>query len=132
MNNITTTTTIKDNILIVENCVLQKEFIKHTLCNFDLINEKEIIHFIAKNMGLIELIKNVTLMIKKNFPTNSFSLEFDKDPEIPSFNKLLIYVKGNKGSFEKDWEEIKKINKEIRALSLYDDSVKSLLSVDLW
>lgn len=131
MNNITTTT-IKDNILIVENCVLQKEFIKNTLCNFDLINEKEIIHFIAKNMGLIELIKNVTPMIKKNFPTNSFSLEFDKDPEIPSFNKLLIYVKGNKGSFEKDWEEIKKINKEIRSLSLYDDSVKSLLSVDLW
>lgn len=108
------------------------KFIKNTLNNFELLNEKEIINFIIKNIGLIELIEKVTPIIKNHFPTNSFALEFDKDPEIPSFNKLVIYVKGEEESFEKDWEEIKKVNKEIRTLSLYDDSVKSLLSIDLW
>ena len=108
------------------------KFIKNTLNNFELLNEKEIINFIIKNIGLIELIEKVTPIIKNHFPTNSFALEFDKDPEIPSFNKLLIYIKGDEESFEKDWEEIKKVNKEIRTLSLYDDSVKSLLSIDLW
>lgn len=59
-------------------------------------------------------------------------MEFDKDPETPSFNKLVIYVKGDDESFDKDWDELKRINKEIRNLSLYDDSLKNLLSVDLW
>lgn len=108
------------------------KFIKNTLGNFELLNEKEIINFIIKNMGLIELIEKATSIIKKHFPNNSFVLEFDKDPEIPSFNKLLIYIKGNDETFEKDWEEIKLVNKEIRVLSLYDESVKNLLSIDLW
>ena len=108
------------------------KFIKNTLGNFELLNEKEIINFIIKNMGLIELIEKTTPIIKKHFPTNSFALEFDKDPEIPSFNKLLIYIKGNDETFEKDWEEIKLVNKEIRVLSLYDESVKNLLTIDLW
>ena len=59
-------------------------------------------------------------------------MEFDKDPEIPNFNKIVMYVKGEDESFDEDWEEVKKVNKEIRALSLYDGSVKNLLSVDLW
>lgn len=107
-------------------------FIKDTLSNFDLINEQEIIKFIIKNIGLIELIEKVTPIIKTHFPINSLALEFDKDLEIPSFNKLVIYVKGEDESFDDDWEEIKKASKEIRELSLYDDSVKSLLSIDLW
>lgn len=108
------------------------KFIKNTLNNFDLLNEKEIINFIIKNMGLIELIEKVTPMIKNHFPTSSFALEFDKNPEIPSFNKLVIYIKGEDETFQKDWEEIKLVSKAIRALSLYDDSVKSLLTIDLW
>ncbi len=92
----------------------------------------EIINFIIKNIGLMELIEKITPIIKKHFPDNSLALEFERDPEIPSFNKLAIYVKGNDESFDEDWEELKKVNKEIRTLSLYDDSVKSLLSLDLW
>ena len=92
----------------------------------------EIINFIIKNIGLIELIEKITPIIKKHFPDNSLALEFERDPDIPSFNKLAIYVKGNDESFDEDWEELKKVNKEIRTLSLYDDSVKSLLSLDLW
>lgn len=108
------------------------KFINNTLNEFDLLNEQEIIQFIIKNMGLIELIEKVTPLLSSHFPDNSFGLEFDKDPEIPSFNKLIAYVFGDDESFNEDWEEIKKVNEEINKLSLYDDSVKSLLTLDLW
>ena len=107
-------------------------FIENTLKNFDLVNKNEIIEFIVSNLGLIELIEEVTPIIKNHFPNNGLALEFDKDPEISSFNKIVLYVKVDDESFEDDWEEIKKINKDIRKLSLYNDSVKNLLSLDLW
>ena len=122
----------KYSVRNVENYPSIVMFIKNTLSNFDLLNESETINFIVKNIGLIELIEKVTLIIKNHFPSNSFALEFDKDPEIPSFNKLVIYIYGEDESFNEDWEDIKIVNKEIRKLSLYDDSVKSLLTVDLW
>lgn len=116
----------------VENYPSIVMFIKNTLSNFELLNESETINFIVENIGLIELIEKATHIMKNHFPSNNLALEFDKDPEIPSFNKLVIYVKGNDESFDENWEEIKIINKEIRNLSLYDDTVKKLLSVDLW
>ena len=122
----------KYSVRNVENYPSIVMFIKNTLSNFELLNESETIKFIVKNIGLIELIEKATQIVKNHFPANSFALEFDEDPEIPSFNKLVIYVKGEDESFDEDWEEIKIINKEIRKLPLYDDSVKNLLSVDLW
>ena len=116
----------------VENYPSILMFIKNTLSNFELLNESETINFIVKNIGLIELIEKATTIIKNHFPNYSFALEFDKDPEIPSFNRLVIYVKGVDESFDEDWEEIKRINKKIRNLPLYDDTVRNLLSVDLW
>ena len=56
-----------------------------------------------------------------------FALEFERDPEIPSFNKIVLYVKGERNYFDEDWEKLKKINKEIRNFSL-----KDLFSLDLW
>lgn len=94
--------------------------------------EDELINFIDKNIGLMELIEKVTLLVKDNFVGNSFALEFERDPEIPSFNKIVLYVKGERNSFDEDWEKLKKINKEIRNFSLKDDSVKDLFSLDLW
>lgn len=108
------------------------KFIENTLSNFELLNKDEIINFIVKHMGLIELIEKVTIIISDYFPNNSFALEFDKDPEIPNFNKIVMYVKGEDETFDKDWKKVKKVNKEIRTLSLYDDSVKNLLFIDLW
>ena len=160
MNNITTTT-IRDTIIETGNSYIEEfdvnftqssetvnsenyyvgdfekypsfiKFIKNTLSIFDLINEDEIINFIVKNIGLMEIIEKATPIIKNHFPNNNFALEFDKDPEIPNFIKIVMDVKGEDESFVEDWEEVKKVNKEIRAVSLYDDSVKNLLSVDLW
>ena len=160
MNNITTTT-IRDCVIESENSYIEEfdvnftqssetvkyenysvrdvekypsiiKFIENTLSNFELHNKDEIINFIVKHVGLIELIEKVTLIISDYFPNNSFALEFDKDPEIPNFNKIVMYVKGEDETFDNDWEEVKKVNKEIRTLTLYDDSVKNLLFVDLW
>ena len=46
--------------------------------------------------------------------------------------KEYVIEELTENSFDKDWEEVKKVNKEIRKVSLYDNSVKSLLTVDLW
>lgn len=98
----------------------------------ELLNKEQIMDFIFNNVGLLELIQNVEPIIKEHFPENSFGLEYEDDPEISSLNKLVLYVKGEESSFDEDWEEVKKVNREIRRLSLYDDSVKRLFSVDLW
>ena len=156
-----TTTTIRDTVSISENLQVEEfdvnfnpsskivdydrysvrnvenyhsivMFIKNTLSNFELLNESQTINFIVKHIGIVELIEKATPIVKNHFPAYSFALEFDKDPEIPSANKLVMYVKGEDESFDEDWEEIKRINKEIRNLSLYDDSVKNLLSIDMW
>ena len=108
------------------------ESFKTNLSDFELLNEEEIINFIFRNIGLLELIKSTKPIIKKHFPNHDYALEFDSDPEIPNFNKIILYVKGDENSFDEDWEDMKKVNKEIRKISLYDNSVKSLFTVDLW
>ena len=108
------------------------ESFKTILNDFELLNKEEILNFIFHNIGLLELIKSTKPIIKEHFPNHAHALEFDSDPEIPNFNQIILYVKGDEDSFDEDWEEVKKVNKEIRKISLYDNSVKSLFTVDLW
>lgn len=108
------------------------ESFKTILSNFELLNKEEILNFIFHNIGLLELIKNIKPIIKKHFPNHDYALEFNSDPEIPQFNQIILYVKGDENSFDEDWVEVKKVNKEIRKLSLYDNSIKKLFTVDLW
>lgn len=108
------------------------ESFKTTLNGFELLNGEEILSFIFHNIGLLELIRCVTLLIKEYFPNYNYALEFNSDPEIPNFNQIILYVKGDGTSFDNDWEKLKKLKKEIRKVSLYDNSVKSLFSIDLW
>lgn len=108
------------------------ESFKTILSNFELLNKEEILNFIFHNIGLLELIKSTEPIIKKHFPNHDYALEFNSDPEIPQFNQIILYVKGDENSFDEDWVEVKKVNKEIRKLSLYDNSIKNLFTVDLW
>ena len=126
--NVQTTTL---NPIDVDNYVAYEAF-KKNLDWIELLNEEQIKDFVFHNIRLLELIQNAKPIIKEHFPENSCGLEFEEDPEISSLNKLVLYVKGDESSFDEDWEEVKKVNREIRKLSLYDDSVKNLLSVDLW
>ena len=108
------------------------ESFKTILSNFELLNEEEILNFIFHNIGLLELIKSTKPIIKEHFPNYDYALEFNSDPEIPQFNQIILYVKGDENSFDENWVEVKKVNKEIRKISLYDNSIKSLFTVDLW
>lgn len=108
------------------------ESFKTILSNFELLNEEEILNFIFHNIGLLELIKSTKPIIKEHFPNYDYALEFNSDPEMPQFNQIILYVKGDENSFDENWAEVKKVNKEIRKLSLYDNSIKSLFTVDLW
>ena len=105
---------------------------KTILSNFELLNEDEILNFIFHNIGLLEMIKNIKPIIKEHFPNHEYALEFNSDPEIPQFNQIILYVKGDENSFDENWAEVKKVNKEIRKISLYDNSIKNLFTVDLW
>ena len=102
------------------------------LSNFEIDNKEEIINFIIKNIGLMEYMEKVTPIINTHFPEDNFRLEFEKDPEIPNFNKIVIYIKREDESFDADWKEIKNVNEEIKKISINDDSLKNLLFVDLW
>ena len=108
------------------------ESFKTNLNDFELLNKKETMNFIFHNIELLELIKSTKPIIKKHFPNHDYALEFDSDPEIPNFNKIILYVKRDEDSFDEDWEDLKKVNKEIRKISLYDNSVKNLFTIDLW
>lgn len=120
------------SVTTVENYPEFIESFKKTLNWTELLNEKQIMDFVFHNIGLLELIQNVESIVKEHFPENSFGLEFDEDPEISSLSKLVLYVKSDESSFDEDWEEVKKANRDIKKLSLYDDSAKRLFSVDLW
>lgn len=109
-----------------------EKFNLYVQSNFELKNSKEIINFIGEHPNLIELIEKTTPIIKGYFPNYSLSLEFLEDPESETSNNIILYINGEKDSFDKDWEELRNINKDIRKLNLYDDSVRSLFSVDLW
>lgn len=41
----------------------------------------------------MEYMEKVTSIINTHFPEDNFRLEFEKDPEIPNFNKIVIYIK---------------------------------------
>lgn len=105
---------------------------KNILSKFEIDNKEEIINFIIKNIGLMEYMEKVTPIINTHFPEDNFRLEFEKDPEIPNFNKIVIYIKREDESFDADWKEIKNVNEEIKKISINDDSLKNLLVVDLW
>ena len=103
-----------------------------TLKPYKLLNENEIKDFILKNLDIIQLINEVTGLLKKYNPHYNYCMEFNIDPEIEDFNQIVIYVKVPKNSFNEEWDKLKSINKKIRTLKLYNEDIKRFLSIDLW
>ena len=97
-----------------------------------LVNKEEIINFISYKPLLTELIKELTVIIRKSFEKNELSMEFIQDPEITDLKYLNIYIHSSEESFNKDWNTLKIINQDIRQLTLLDNSIKKYILVDLW
>lgn len=108
------------------------EFQKYLSKNYKLINKKEIINFIRSVPLLTELIKEVTVIIRKTFEKNELSMEFIQDPEITDLKYLNIYIHSNEEYYNKDWDTLKIINQDIRQLTLLNNSIKKYILVDLW
>ena len=108
------------------------EFQEYLSNNYSLINKEEIINFISYKPLLTELIKELTVIIRKSFEKNELSMEFIQDPEITDLKYLNIYIHSSEESFNKDWNTLKIINQDIRQLKLLDNSIKKCILVDLW
>ena len=103
----------------------------NVLNGYDLINTEDILKFILKHDGLIELLNKVNPLIKKYFSNYNHSMEFIQDPEFESLNQLLIYVSNDDSNFDNDWKLLGQLKTEIRSLNLSNNEIKRFLEVDL-
>lgn len=109
-----------------------KKFQKETLNKYEILNEEEVLRFIMKYPSLIKLIEIFTSLIVENFNGNKLTMDFFQDPEIGSFQQIVIYIHSSDESFDKDWEILKRLNTKINQIDFLDNSMKRLLTVDLW
>lgn len=110
---------LKDN----KGCVLE---------NFKLKNRDEIIDFINKHNGLLELIEKVYPLVRKYFPTYSLSLKFYEDPESYDLDCICLDIYGNFNIFEKDYYTLNHLlENDIDELIVSKPESKLYLSVDL-
>lgn len=109
------------------------EFKFNELSNdFNLINIMEIQDFILLHDDLFDYLSQIKLLLQNYFSEYDYCLEFYSDPELQSLNQLVIYINGDESSFDEDWSSLKRMNSEINELGNFPNSVKHLISVDLW
>ena len=99
---------------------------------FNLINPKDIYKFILLNDNLFDYLDKITLLIHKFFQNKKYCLEFSLDPEVQDLSQLIIYINTDELSFDKDWELLRELNKEIRHVDGFPSTLKRMISVDLW
>ena len=112
-------------LLIQENkegCILD---------NFKLINRDDIIDFIAKHIGLLELIEKSYPLLEKYFPKYSYFLLYSIDPEIINLEHLILFIDGNEEAYDEDCLKLRNLEKEIEDLKISNCGVKPLLLVDV-
>ena len=110
--------------MLVENndCVLD---------NFKLINPEEIIVFIRKNSGLLELLEKVYPLVKSYFPNYCYSLSYALDPEIKSFEDLMLCIHGDEKEFKNNRKKLSNLERDIEDLKVSNCKVKNLLLVEV-
>lgn len=109
---------LKDN----KGCVLN---------NFKLINPEEIIDFIYKNNGLLELLEKVYPLVKSYFPDYFYSLSYAADPEIKDLEDLMLCIHGDEKEFKNNRKKLHDLEREIDDLKVSNCKVKRLLLVEV-
>lgn len=99
---------------------------------FNLSNPKEIYKFIIQNDDLFGYLDKIVILLDNFFQNKKYCLEFSLDPEIQDLSQLIIYINTNELSFDRDWEVLRELNKEIRHIDEFPLTLKRLVSVDLW
>ena len=114
---------IEEKILKNDNdCILSK---------FKLIDQEDIINFIHRNNGLLELIEKSYPLLKKYYPKYSYCLFYSPDPEIVNLEHLILFVNGDKDAYDEDFLKLRDLEIEIDELEISNNHVKSLLIVDV-
>lgn len=114
--------------------MIQKDilnFKESILGNFKLFNPEEIVDFIDSNNGLIELLEKVYPLLKSYFPNCSYTLFYAPDPEIKSFEDLMIFIKGDEREFKNNRKKLYDLGGEIDDLKVSNPEVKRLLLVEV-
>ncbi|WP_346661487.1 hypothetical protein [uncultured Methanobrevibacter sp.] len=99
---------------------------------FKLINPKDIHNFILLNDDLFDYLEKIIILLHTYFNDREYYLEFSLDPEIQNLSQLILYVKSGESSFDRDWDLLRNLNKEIRHIGEFPSTLKKLISVDLW
>lgn len=135
---ITSPINLDSNYINAEPILISKyfdsfEFKFNELYNeFNLINPKEIYKFIIWNDDLFEYLDKIVILLHKFFQNKKYCLEFSLDPEIQDLSQLIIYINTTELYFDRDWELLRELNKEIRHIDEFPLTLKKLVSVDLW
>lgn len=99
--------------------------------NFNLINRDEIIEFIHRNNGLLELLESVYPLLKSFFPDCSYLLYYAPDPEIKSFEDLMLFIKGDENEYDNNCKKLYDLKRQIDDLKVSNCKVKRLLLVEM-
>ena len=135
---ITSPINLDSNYIKAEPILISKyfdsfEFKFNELYNkFNLSNPKEIYKFIMQNDDLFEYLDKIVILLHKFFQNKKYCLEFSLDPEIQDLSQLMIYINTTELYFDRDWEILRELNKEIRHIDEFPLTLKRLVSVDLW
>ena len=111
--------------------MLIEEQRESVLNNFMLINPEEIINFINKNRGLLELLEKVYPLVKSYFPDYFYSLSYAADPEIKDLEDLMLCIHGDEKEFKNNRKKLHELEREIDDLKVSNCKVKRLLLVEV-
>lgn len=101
------------------------------LDNFKLINRDEIINFINRNNGLLELLEKVYPLVKSYFPDYSYSLLYAPDPEISTIEDLMLFINADIKDYEFNRKILYNLERDIDNLEISNCKVKRLLLLDV-
>ena len=118
-------------ILIKSDSMLIEEKRDCILDNFKLINQEEIINFINRNNGLLELLEKVYPLVKSYFPDYFYSLSYATDPEIKDLEDLMLCIHGDENEFKNNRKKLHELEREIDDLKVSNCKVKRLLLVEV-
>ena len=99
--------------------------------HYTLYNKDEIYKFLKSHPNLVEALYQILDPISKYFKHDKLILEFVPDYEFEELNQIVVYICADENSFDKNWDLLSKLKKEIYKLDM-DLFVSDFFSVDLW
>ena len=98
--------------------------------NYLIIDKDKVKNFIKEKDKILDFIHEITYLINTYFPDYQKIIELCEDPEFSNLDFVMIYIKGS--DFNKDYEMLKKFEKEPLYKSKFSKNINGMLCVELW